>query len=371
MPTIVTSQIVLRFTEGRGDKFYEITYYNNDNAKVRWGRWSVVSDPSGGQDQILSAELANKRLNEKLNKGYVVHRGTRSSPSSKPPQPGHQVASQDIPTATHPPTGVRPMLADSMEYDSESYKRRLLDPLWWAEQKFDGHRLILRATADGIETTTRNGTPYSKGLPKGMHGPYPPGEWMLDGELVDDTYHVFDLLHIPTGDLRSEPLETRRMLLEAAFDAATWPPAFQLAKVARTLVEKQALVESCKTNAAEGVMLKHKVGLYTSGRSVNFAKVKFTETADCVVSELSRNGKEALGLAMLDMASGKFVEVGACSWIGKDKSVQVGDVVEVKYLYLGANGRLYQPRFLRKRTDKGALECTTDQLKRSGSKEAV
>ena len=46
-----------------------------------------------------------------------------------------------------------------------------------------------------------------------------------------------------------------------------------------------------------------------------------------------------------------------------DSAIKVGDVLEVRYLYTGANGRLYQPTILRKRDDKAMQECLTSQLK--------
>ena len=55
---------------------------------------------------------------------------------------------------------------------------------------------------------------------------------------------------------------------------------------------------------------------------------------------------------------------GHASLIGKQKqdAISEGDVLEVKYLYVGANGRLYQTRIVRKRDDKPAQECTDAQL---------
>jgi len=42
---------------------------------------------------------------------------------------------------------------------------------------------------------------------------------------------------------------------------------------------------------------------------------------------------------------------------------QVGDVIDVKYLYAYKGGRLYQPSFLRPRTDQRQEEARISQLK--------
>jgi len=43
----------------------------------------------------------------------------------------------------------------------------------------------------------------------------------------------------------------------------------------------------------------------------------------------------------------------------------------VKYLYIGADGRLYQPRFMRRRSDKAADECVWSQIEGHGVNKEV
>ena len=59
--------------------------------------------------------------------------------------------------------------------------------------------------------------------------------------------------------------------------------------------------------------------------------------------------------------NGDRVTISRASMIGKDPTIQVGDVVEVDYLaWTGAS--LLQPRIIRKRYDKRAGDCSMDQF---------
>lgn len=59
---------------------------------------------------------------------------------------------------------------------------------------------------------------------------------------------------------------------------------------------------------------------------------------------------------------GKRMYLGHCTALGKVMPLP-GDVVELRYLYLGAGGRLIQQNFLEIRDDVQPEECTTKQLK--------
>ena len=63
---------------------------------------------------------------------------------------------------------------------------------------------------------------------------------------------------------------------------------------------------------------------------------------------------------------GKLVSIGTVSMQGKEKggAVNVGDVIEVEYLWANpANHNLQQPRMLKRRPDKAPAEATDSQLR--------
>ena len=102
---------------------------------------------------------------------------------------------------------------------------------------------------------------------------------------------------------------------------------------------------------------------YISDRSANLLKFKFTATADVEVVELRPEGRRSVSMQVYDN-DGNPVPVGTV--MVTDRMLDVlnpGDVIEVRYMYRGAQGKLYSPAFLRRRTDKPADQCSVDQLK--------
>lgn len=262
-----------------------------------------------------------------------------------------------------------PMLAASMEV--EGLPLSIRNPRQVMEQKLDGHRILLRVQ-DGLSplALTRGGMPYTKALPKNLTRGLPAGRWVLDGELVDGTYWVFDMLDANGMISESTPFSERRAILEA-FMSLVSTPCIRLVPQAVTQQEKQALVDRCRNEGAEGVMVKVLAGRYRPGaRSVDVLKAKFVETADVVVLDVRDDGKDSVRLGAYQLTGQTLVDVGRSSLIGKEKNgkIQKGDVLEVRYLYMGSGDRLYQPTILRKRYDKLPQECTTDQFKHVSKK---
>lgn len=234
---------------------------------------------------------------------------------------------------------------------------------WVMEQKLDGHRVLLCSPGADMAPTalTRNGSIYTRTLPKAIRDfRFPPGEWVLDGELVDGTYWIFDLARSPVPGAEKADCTTRRQLLEILLNQIRHP--FKIVPRAITRDEKLALAKASLELNFEGLILKRSTSLYKGGRSTDWLKVKYVVTADCIVTGVRTDGKESADLGLVDSNLRTVVDVGRCSLIGKP-AVKNGDVVEVRYLYAGAGGRLFQPTLLKIRTDKTQAECTTDQMK--------
>ena len=190
------------------------------------------------------------------------------------------------------------------------------------------------------------------------------GDWLFDGELVGDTLHLFDLISGAQGAVMAHnEFGYRSQALRLFFTKIRPLPPTSNIKIVEQAVgteAKRALLDKAKADGAEGIMLKWLSRPYTPGRGNDAGiKVKLTKDADLIVMSLAHNGKENTVLGA--MHDGEIYEVGRASTIGKGK-VSPGDVVEVRYLYIGANGRLVQPRITRVRTDKTAAECGLDQL---------
>lgn len=238
------------------------------------------------------------------------------------------------------------------------------------EQKLDGHRVMLVSPGGDAEpiALTRNGQPYTKGLPKKVRDWRFPegnayGDMILDGELVGDTYWVFDMPRSVANN-ETTPFNVRRYALEQVFEFLTHNcSAMRLVPQAKTTEAKQALAAEAQAHNFEGLVAKRKDSPYRAGgRTGEWLKLKFVSTADCIVTAVRDDGKESVALGLYDGQG--VVDVGRASLIGKEKrgDIAVGDVVEVNYLYFTGT-RIYQPRIVRKRTDKPMHECTVDQMK--------
>lgn len=269
---------------------------------------------------------------------------------------------------------LHPQLARQAEVTSlQAY---INDPSWIMEQKLDGHRLFLVSPGLDMPPTalTRSGSTYTRKLPKVIQDfRFPPGDWILDGELVgtvvnghtvSSTFHVFDLPKAPGGVDETTPLFARRAALETLLAHIQHP--FKIIPQARTVDEKIRLADAALKQNFEGLIVKKKDSPYRfGGRTPEWLKIKFVSTADVVVTDVRSDGKDSVGYAVYD--NGVLKPIGRASLIGKEKNgtIAVGDVLEVRYLYVGSDGRLYQPTVLRKRdpNEKPASQCTAGQLK--------
>lgn len=252
------------------------------------------------------------------------------------------------------------------------------DDSWVMEQKLDGHRLFIASpdVAGGAPViTNRNGQPYSKKIPKAIADfRFPPGQYILDGELIADvvdghtvggTFWLFDILVALNGEWSTEfSTEDRRVMLEAFINHCSTNHPFRIVPRARTRDEKIALSHRSLRDGYEGLVIKKLGKPYRSaGRTDEWLKLKFVATVDVVVTDVRADGKDSVGYAVYE--NGTLKPIGRASLIGKEKNgkINVGDVIEVRYLYCGSDGRLVQPTILGKRTDKAPHECTAEQLR--------
>ena len=283
------------------------------------------------------------------------------------------VEGTDAPAPAMPETGpVRFVLRRPMKFQQATEATLLAavtDDRWWFQQKVDGVRAQLVIEGDRVWARSSTGDP----LKSTVAGPVarkvidritPDGgdTLVLDGEILGGQWWMFDMLvhdttHNPTPYWRRLP-----RLISYLLEVGDSTP-MRLLPTATTTEDKQALVERVIKEGAEGVLLKRMDGTYTSDMRVDHSlKFKVTHTVDCVVT--ARNGGDHMNatLGLYESAQSVLpVTVGNASMIGKPDA-KVGDVVEIRYLYAGANGRLVQPTVLRKRTDKSPPDCLTDQL---------
>ena len=271
------------------------------------------------------------------------------------------------------------------EIDLDQTEAVFTDPDIAIEQKVDGTRALCvietRGDVTSIRFLARSGAVLKHSaatqhldrikwaLLDGL--PLADGEIVLDGEVMIDTgeYVLFDLPYFK-GDgseyvVPEMPYRERRAALATL--AANLDRPIRLGESARTTEAKVALFEAVRDSGGEGVMAKSLRAPYEPGKRVKHSvKIKFVKTADVVVTDSSRGrndaGREtgAFAFGAYD-ESGAFVALGSCSAIGKAE-VQIGDVIEVAYLYRPESGGLVQPRMLKVRDDREPESCTLEQF---------
>ena len=260
---------------------------------------------------------------------------------------------------------MKPVLAESATPDRA--EALLRNDEWIAQQKVDGQRVLVTINDGNVQFLNRQGVAKQTNVTRPMRDEFARfhiGEWAFDGEILDGVLWLFDMPRAGEHVDPTSPLAWRMSVLDGLVEQGifTDSPVVRVLPRAETTDEKVALCEKVRDFGGEGLMLKNLNGRYEIGRrSRHLLKYKFVNTCDAIVSRAGFDGKENLSLQVY--RDGKRVDIGDCTArAGDGLAIKVGDVVEVRYLYLGANGRLYQPTYPKIRDDKSPEECTWDQL---------
>jgi len=155
---------------------------------------------------------------------------------------------------------------------------------WEYQLKLDGYRAIAFKSNNRLHLRSRNDNDFSGRYPGVMKGLAKlPDETVIDGEVIalDDDgrpsfdvlqnygssagsvlYFVFDVVILAGKDLRGEPLETRRELLERRVLPKLGEPVRHAAPLDASLAD---LIASVKAQGLEGLVAKRRDSRYESG----------------------------------------------------------------------------------------------------------
>jgi bifunctional non-homologous end joining protein LigD len=196
---------------------------------------------------------------------------------------------------------------------------------------------------------------------------------------------AFDLLWLDGRDLRSEPIEGRRELLERLLRGRVAPLSLSRGVEGRVA----DLLRAAKEAGLEGLVAKKKGSKYVAGRTPAWVKLRFDRRQDCaVIGWLPASGAPddagALLLAVVDAGRLVFagrVGTGFTTRMRRDFArrlepsrrktapvdgaphlkeahwVEPALVVECAFTEWTRDGAMRQPRFLTLREDKTPLEC--------------
>ncbi|PJJ18465.1 ATP-dependent DNA ligase LigD phosphoesterase module /ATP-dependent DNA ligase LigD polymerase module [Janthinobacterium sp. 67] len=208
---------------------------------------------------------------------------------------------------------------------------------WIFEVKFDGYRILARCDGEHVALMTRNGNDWTAKLPKLRQAleklGLPPG-W-YDGEIVvndasghpdfgalqrafdaqtssEIAYYLFDVPYFDGHDLRGQPVEARRALLQELLQSL---PASPLVRFSDALdaAPQQLLAHACRLGL-EGVIGKRRGSPYVTRRSGDWIKLKCGLRQEFVIGGYTapQGAREGIGSLLLGVhdAQGKLHYAG-------------------------------------------------------------
>jgi hypothetical protein len=337
--------VTLYCTQGGSDKQYTIWLERvSDGIGADWNvmfefgpRGGWLQGGSKTQRAPIRHEdafaLLRRIVAEKRAKGYVPGADA----------PAFTRTQDDVVRAPAESNGLRPMLLTPDEVDS--IQRYVEDDAWAAQEKMNGKRVIIDARGEAPVGYNRRGIecPIPVAVAKALKN----AKVALDGELIGDVFHPFDIMFSKDADLRGNGMETRVAQLTAALRAAKVnSPHIQVVPTVFGTGGKLAFAAEMRERRREGVVFKKVLGRYEAGRHTGLrdavaVKVKFW--AEVAATVLSWNGERQsieVGLA----TDGGVVCVGNVTVPAKyTGQIVVGKPVRVRYLYATKRKQLYQP----------------------------
>ncbi|CQD02112.1 DNA ligase [Mycobacterium europaeum] len=345
--------VSLYYQSGSSDKVYHAQIEQADGGgflvNVAYGRrggtLSTGTKTKTPVDYDAAVRIFDKLVAEKQSKGYTT--GAAGTPYLHNEKAGRV-------------SGLLPQLLNVI--DETGAARLVADPQWGMQEKFDGRRLMLRKVGTTVEGINKLGLVVSVAAPVATAALDLPGEFVMDGEVIDDTLHVFDVLSVAGTDLRELAYGDRYQALTTLTDNAE-SSHIRCVSCWTDATDKGKQLEGLQARNAEGVVFKRWDAPYRQGRPSSGGpqlKLKFVATVSAVVTTV--NQQRSVGVSLLN--GDVWQAVGNVTVPANQHVPKLGDVVEIRYLYAAqAGGALYQPVLLGIRDDVEPAECVLGQLK--------
>ena len=287
------------------------------------GKWVLVRMKGKGEKQPAWLLIKEKDDYARPALAFSVVDEFPDSVRDKPmPKRGKRVEPAAAPAARLP-ASLSPQLAtlvDAPPPDAQD---------WIFEVKFDGYRILARCDGEHIALITRNGNDWTAKLPQLRQAleklGLPPG-W-YDGEIVvndasghpdfgalqrafdaqatsEIVYYLFDVPYFDGHDLRGQPVEARRALLEQLLQRL---PASPLVRFSASLdaPPQQLLAHACRLGL-EGVIGKRRGSPYVARRSGDWIKLKCGQRQEFVIGGYTapQGAREGFGALLLGVYDG-------------------------------------------------------------------
>lgn len=364
-------ETILHCTEGGSDKLYRVEILRSGDtfsvkcANCRVGNpWVDQGFKATNVELPIAEKEATKVINSKLKKGYQI-KSSSQEVNSTIQQTVAALEARIAPTRTTN----RPQLLNVIEEgDALLYAS---SHAWVAQEKHDGvrHMIFLKGGVLGASNKLGNEASVERKVMKSFEGISRP--FLVDGELVGETFYAFDLLEADGQDLRRQSYKERLRYLTAWMRDCVTPSDHVV--LVESHIGCPTIVAEMLAKGAEGVVFKRLSSAYEAGRPSSGGdqfKYKFTNTASFIVTGQNGN-KRSVSLGLFEGAWGSnqtqpTVAVGSCTIPANKGIPSEGSVVEVRYLYAYRGGSIYQPCYLGERNDILHIECQMSQLRYKG-----
>src|SRR5712664_2295437 len=356
-----TETIELYFQQGSSDKVYHLQLESVGeqwSVNAQWGRRGSALQGDTKVSSVAYEEakrVYDRLLREKTGKGYRIAQATTN---------GDTPISVGLP-AVKEHSGHAPELLTPIE--EPDALQLVQDASWWFQQKFDGRRLAVQKTDGQYSGINKLGQliPIDSRLTKCLESVQAEA-FLVDGEITDSRFHLWDLLDINGTDLRIQPYEIRYARLGLVFRGVD--EALRVCEPAMTPKTKRAFVKGMHEARAEGFVCKNRNAAYAGGRAGQHFKCKFVTTSSFIVGPKpavkAADGHRSIALYLFEENRQRFM--GTVGVPERYTLPRVEQIVEVRYLYChpGPDGKLIQAKYFGKlRDDIGVAECCVSQLK--------
>jgi predicted DNA-binding WGR domain protein len=408
MPTpTVTKKTDLAYRAGTSDKVYHVWVENvgaNHFVKFKYGRrGSTLTEGTkvGPTDTAAALREYDKIVAEKLGKGYKPMK-PMSAAADRPDPRGMKILDEIIrdhgklfmdPSLGKPgPIGVAGVdvkagdpvvmsptgrvvtakgkgktdwtLGDKTScqllnpIDEGALEAYLSDDKWIFQEKHDGRRMLIGSEEGDAEAWNRKGqlVPPPEEYCSVLQSCFGGFSFVIDGEACGDKFYAFDILWLEGLDCRTLPLHERLVNLGMLIRSGGHQDTIRQVVTAMGKGDKAKMIEILRKRNGEGLCIKDMTCPYTSGRPNSYGpalKFKFVESASCAVIKVNAKRSVELGLykGESDRKSLSLTSVGNVTIPANHDIPEVGEVVEVQYLYAYKGGSLYQPVYKGPRDD--------------------
>lgn len=354
--TTITKSIELHSSHGGSDKVYNIQLcevtggfvVNYQNGR----RGGTLVSGTKTKSPVASAKapsIYEKLIAEKIN-GASHYKVVGSNSTSAASIVTEKEAS-----------GFLPMLPTAV--DAARVAVLLGDDNFCLQEKIDGERVFVIVKANGT-VIGANRLGFVRRLPLSVVAAVEqsrvPPDTVLDGELVNDVFHVFDLLRANGNDCTTLKYEPRRDWTLRALDHCH-SERIRCVESFFTRRKSEAL-RAFRTANAEGIILRDRNAPYSIGRTFACLKYKFIESATLLVDGHEMD-KRSVFLGAMD-ADGIRVTMGKVTIPPSFDIPAIDSVVEVAYLYAYPGTHALAQRVYRGiRADQTVEACILAQLK--------